>query len=273
MKKLIPVLLAAAAFIAALILNRPEKTVSVVTAAADLPAGRELVAADLALREIPAAQAPDGSLDDISQAVGLVLRMPRAAGDPILIAQLSEERIELEPGERALAIKVNDAGGLAGLIALGDRVGLTAVIRASEGTYSKYIGGGFRILYISPDFAADQAEPAAASTPAATGFGSTASTTAAQRTDEGIVVIAVPAAAQVLLYDFAPFGAPVESQMIFLLDLIPALDQSADVELSLSLEGREARDAETSGVYLPALVVTPKPTPGGYTAPTAVPEN
>ncbi len=273
MKKLIPVLLAAAAFAAALILNRPEKTVPVVTAAADLPAGRELTASDLALRELPAAQVPDGALSEMSQAVGMALRMPRAAGDPILAVQLSTERIELAPGERALAVKVNDAGGLAGLIALGDRVGLTAVIRAPEGTYSKYIGGGFRILYISPDFAAAEAEPASASTPAAAGFGSTASTTTTQRADEGIVVIAVPAAAQVLLYDFAPFGAPVESRMIFLLDLIPALDQSTDVELSLALEGREASSAETSGVYLPALVVTPQPTPGGYTAPTAAPEN
>jgi len=76
--------LATAAFIATLILNRLEKTVPVVTAAANLPAGRELVAADQVLREIPETQSPDGPRNTISQAVDLVLPMPRAAGAPML---------------------------------------------------------------------------------------------------------------------------------------------------------------------------------------------
>lgn len=266
MKQWIPFFIAALAFSISLLLMRPETRVPVVVAAADLPAGHRLVEGDLAVRDVPVSLAPEDAMDATGSLTGQTLRVPRTAGDALYAAHLGSESLELAPGERAVALHVGDSSGLAGLLKPGDRVGITVTFAgqtlgaeepARSGSYGKVLAGGLRVLYISPDFTA--LDPLEASPPP--GGGLAPAGAARQRQTEGVVVLAVPVEAQVIPYDFLAYGVASASRPVSLIDLLPALDQSRDVALSLSLEPDVAQAFTTSGVFLPDLVVAPGPSP------------
>jgi pilus assembly protein CpaB len=276
MQKLIPFFIAVAAFIGALFLMRPEERLPLVVAARDLPAGHALVAADLEVRQIPASLAPEAALRDPAGLHGQTLRVARTAGDYLYPDNLGGEDLQLAADERALAIHVSDSAGLAGLLKPGDRVGLTVTFagqtmaaeedRQRTGAYAKTLAGGLRVLYISPDFAA--LDPAESAPPAGESGGFAANGAVRQRKTDGVVVLAVPVDLQVIPYDFLSYGVASESRPVNLIDLLPALDQSRDVALSLALEPKQPRAFTTSGVFLPDLVVAPGPSP----TPTETPE-
>lgn len=262
MKKLFPLLIAGVVFLIALILIRPEATTEVVVASRDLPAGHALSMDDLTLQQFPKSLAPTGGYAETDLLIGQTLRVDRTAGDVLYPTHLGGETIVLAKDERALALQVTDSAGLAGLLRPGDMVGVTAVIFGSsgQGAFSKTISGGFRVLYISPEFqAADPFEvnppPQATSSPLSGSQGST------RREDSGTVVLAVPIQAAVVAYDFAAFGVESAAKVINILDLLPALDHATNVELSLFLEPENPKSFITSGVYLPDLVITPGPSP------------
>lgn len=256
MKKLFPLLIAGLVFFVALGLSRPEKQTNIVVAAVDLPARHTLQEGDLILKAFPESNIPEGAISDPQALYGQTLRVDRMAGDIILPVHLGGEKLEIQPDERAIALRVNDSSGLAGLIQPGDLVGVTAVLRSVNGTFSKYIAGGLRVLYISPEFRLNQ--PAPQATQPAGGFAGMGQ----ERANTGVVVLAVPITTQVLLYDF-PFQDGTiltEERMVNLIDLLPALDQAQDVELSLVLESPAAADFNSPGIYLPDLALTPEPT-------------
>lgn len=267
MKKLLPILIAVPVFLFALTMMRPEATVAVVVAAYDLPEGHTLSEADLQVRRSPRSQAPEGALDDPAKIVGQTLRVFRGAGDVINLSHLGGEEIVLSSEERAVAIHVSDAAGLAGLIRTGDTVGVTAVMESNEGPFAKTVANGLRILYISPEFRAIQ-QPQTASSSSGDAFsGGSASSSQSPRELEGTVVLAVPVDAVTVGYDFSSFGVNSESQLVYLTDLLPALDLVGNVQLSLFLEPDAPEAFVTSGLFLPDLVITPGPTP----TPTACP--
>jgi pilus assembly protein CpaB len=281
MKKLLPILIALPVFLLALAFMRPEATTSIVVAAMDLPEGHTLAATDVQVSQVPKSQAPQNAFSDPAQVIGQTLRVYRSAGDVISPGHLGGEMIILAPDERAVAIHVTDAAGLAGLIRPGDTVGVTAVMESQEGPFAKTVANGLRVLYISPEFKAVQE---AASVPASTSSGDPFSGSGASsqrpRELEGTVVLAVPVEAVTIGYDFSTFGVNSESRLVSLTDLLPALDLVANIQLSLFLEPDSPESFITSGVFLPNLVITPGPTPtatpcpGGIcaasTTPTAV---
>src|SRR5690554_4052110 len=126
MKKLLPILIAVPVFLFALAMMRPEATVPVVVATYDLPEGRTLMDTDLQVQQLPRSQAPQGAIDDPVKIIGQTLRVFRGTGDAIFLTHLGGEEIILAPEERAVALHVSDASGLAGLIRTGDTVGVTA---------------------------------------------------------------------------------------------------------------------------------------------------
>lgn len=264
MKKLFPLLIAGVVFLIALVLIRPEATIGVVVASRDLPAGHALSVDDLTLQQFPRSLAPTGGYAETDLLIGQTLRVERTAGDVLYPTHLGGETIVLAKDERAIAIQVTDSAGLAGLLRPGDMVGITAVIfggsGGAQGAFSKTISGGFRVLYLSPEFqAADPFDvnppPQATSAPLSGSQGST------RREDSGTVVLAVPIQAAIVAYDFAAFGVESAAKVINILDLLPALDHATNVELSLFLEPENAKSFITSGVYLPDLVITPGPSP------------
>lgn len=277
MKKLLPIVIAIPVFLLALLFMRPEATTPVVVAAMDLPEGHTLAATDVTVSQVPKSQAPQGAISDPAQLVGQTLRVYRGAGDVINPSHLGGEVIILAPDERAVAIHVTDAAGLAGLIRPGDTVGVTAVMDSQDGPFAKTVASGLRVLYISPEFKASQGGQSTSSTSSSSGdpFAGGGSTTAqGPRETEGTVVLAVPVDAITIGYDFSTFGVNSESRLVSLTDLLPALDLVANVQLSLFLEPDAPESFITSGIFLPNLVITPGPTPtatpcpGGICAPS-----
>ncbi len=131
MKKYIPLVIAAVVFLLALVLLQPEATSQVVVLVSDLPAGHTMTAIDMAVRDIPDSFLPLDAITSPAQAIGQTLKTDHAAGDILRKAHLGEP-IALKPDERAIAIQVDDASGMGGLIAPGDTVGLTAVIFGNQ---------------------------------------------------------------------------------------------------------------------------------------------
>jgi len=274
MKRFVPILIAGVVFVIALMMMQPEPLVSLVAAAADLPAGHIVQASDLKTVEMPKSMAPAGAFDDPSAIVGQRLRLARTAGDLLFPSHLGGETIVLQPDERAIAIHVTDSGGLAGLLKPGDQVGVTAVLPdgSGSGTFGKAVVGGLRVLYISPSFQAEDppAEPSSTTQDTGTEEGSTSAfgsgssagfQGSTQRQETGTVVLAVPITARVVGYDFTAFGVPNDTRLIYAVDLLPALDQAGNAKLSLYLEPEQAQAFVSSGIYLPDLVRTPGPSP------------
>ncbi len=262
MKKIIPIILAVFVFMLAFVfLNaRQEKTVQVVAAAADLPAGHTLTDDDLTLVEAPENTLPQNAVSDPSQLVGETLRVDRTAGDYITSAHVGGQSVELAPDERAIAVEVTDSAGLAGLLKPGDMVGITAILATSgQSGYAKMIAEGLRVLYVSPEFRA--LDPAVYQQAEDTSGGFGASGDVPTRETSGVVVLAVPIRDVVVTYDFKPFGVDDESRVVNVVDLLPALDRLNNVKLSLFIQPQNAKQFSTSGVSLPALVITPGPSP------------
>ena len=265
MKRILPLFLAVIIFAIALVLMRPEPTVSIVTAARDLPVGYQIAESDLQVRQMPQSMAPSGAFSDPAVVIGGTLRLTRSAGDVLFPANLGGEQLVLAPDERAVAIKVDDSSGLAGMLKPGDTVGVTAVIfnagaAGQQGVFSKTISSGLRVLYVSPDFRALEpidVVPGAEATPASIGVVQSAT----DRTDSGVVILAVPIDSAAVAYDFSPFGVEIATRLVYITDLLPALDHAQNVKLSLFLEPVDPQSFVTSGIYLPDLVITPGPSP------------
>jgi len=271
-KKVIPYVLAVIVFIAALVLLRPAPSKTVVVAAYDLRAGHTLVEGDLSLQAMPASAVASDALTDASLAVGQTLRIDRGQGDILRTSNLGE-LITLQPDERAVAVKITDATGLAGLLVPGQQVGIVASVQMqsldTQGTFSKATIEGLRVMYIDPRFAASDSnasmQPGISSPKGNTpnslvGSSSTGVTT--DRAQQGFVVLAVPTSLQTVIYDFSADNAVSESRLVNVLELLAALGSTDGAEITLYLMPREnATQFSSPGLWLPNLVVTPQATP------------
>jgi Flp pilus assembly protein CpaB len=108
-----------------------------VVATRPLPAGARLTANVLAVKEIHASARLPNALSNIHDAEGQVLTIARSTGDQITTDMLGDQAVvgiaaQLEPGHRAVAVRVTQAGGLAGIIRPGDRVAIVAVIEPRQ---------------------------------------------------------------------------------------------------------------------------------------------
>jgi pilus assembly protein CpaB len=261
MKKWMPFGIALLVFFIALVLNQPEKQIDVVVAAVDLPDGHVLVDGDLTVKQMPKSIAPAGAVSDPKQLVGQRLRVARSAGDPVLPSHLGGEALELKPNERAVALRVTMAQGVAGLIMPGDHVGITAIIEDGQQLYAKYLAGGLRILWVDPAFRRDDIQrpvdtPSASSTFPSIGSGISIASGGAE---SGLIVLAVPVDAKSVTYDFSLLGTESASMPVYLIDLLPALSAQG-VKFGLVLEPKQAAEIVTSGLVIQSLVITPVPT-------------
>jgi pilus assembly protein CpaB len=135
MKKAFPLVIAAIVFVIALVLLRPAPARMVVVAAYDLRAGHVLQEADLELMSVPDDVLAVDVVTDKAMLIGQPLRIDRGQGDVIRASQLGN-LIAVEANERAIAVHVTDASGVAGLLVPGQMVGVIASIpqQDSNGT-------------------------------------------------------------------------------------------------------------------------------------------
>ena len=127
MKKAFPLVIAAIVFVIALVLLRPAPARMVVVAVYDLRAGHVLQEADLELMSVPDDVLAVDVVTDKAMLIGQPLRIDRGQGDVIRASQLGN-LIAVESNERAIAVHVTDASGVAGLLVPGQMVGVIASI-------------------------------------------------------------------------------------------------------------------------------------------------
>ncbi|WP_442753906.1 Flp pilus assembly protein CpaB [Methylocystis sp. JAN1] len=113
------------------IVNRPVETVKIVVATKPLSFGTQLTREGLSEAAWPASSIPEGafkSIDDLLKDGQRVAMAPIAKNEPVLSSRVSGpgEKASLsaliEPGMRAVAVRVDDVRGVAGFIQPGDRV-------------------------------------------------------------------------------------------------------------------------------------------------------
>jgi pilus assembly protein CpaB len=272
MKKILPILLAAVVFVVAWALLRPAPASAVVVAAYDLRAGHILGDQDLALRSVSNDALPSDVVTDKSMLIGQPLRIDRGQGDVIRASQIGN-LINLKANERAIAVKITDATGAAGLLVPGQMVGIVASIpqqdALSDSTFSKAAIEGLRVLHIDPRFSANSE---ANIVPQATADGALGGLNTNERAREGSVLLAVPTNLQVIFYDFSATGGVSQSRSVNALELLAALSGMDGTVVTLYLMPQEdAAQFSSPGLWLPDLVVRPQPTPTPTLTPTLTP--
>lgn len=263
MKKILPILLAAVAFIVVLLILSPTPEENVLVAATDLSMGHVIEDGDFKYATFPSDMIPEDAVYDMESVVGLTLLTGRSEGDVIRMSNIGSEPMALAPNERAVAITVNNASGLAGLLQSGDLVGITAIISSSNvgesGTYSKSAIENLRVLYLSPDFQATDPD----SNVLTNETDNTTASVSSERKSEGALVLAVPIEAETIIYEFKDVEPELGTQLrtINVVEMLTALEASENAELYVYLMPRNAEEMVTSGLWLPELVIKPyKPT-------------
>ncbi len=264
MKKILPILLAAVAFIVVLLVLSPTPEEDVLVAAYDLPMGHVVESGDVILSAFPQDMVPEDAIKEPEQVVGKSLMVGRSQGDIIRLSNIGIEPMALAPNERAVAITVNNASGLAGLLRPGDLVGIAAVIESAnvseQGTYSKVTVENLRVLYLSPDFISKDASD----TVVTTKTDNTTATTPKERKAEGALVLAVPIESETIIYEFKDVEPELgtKSRVVSVVEMLTALEASENAKLFLYLMPNNAEQIVTSGLWLPELIIKPyKPTP------------
>jgi hypothetical protein len=246
-------MVAAAVFLLAILLLQPEAKSQVVVLTNDLPAGHVLAAIDMEVRELPDSFKPVDAVEHPSEAVGKTLKTDRSKGDILRLRHFGEAET-LKPNERAVAIYVDDATGLGGLIAPGDMVGLTAVIYGRDAAFSKVTMEGFRVLYVSPEFRIGFTQMQSAN------FSGSTSSVSQQRATEGIVLLAVPIDLMDVEYDFSYLGGETTIQKVNAIELIAAITSSGNAKIILYKMPANPEEMHSPGLYLPDLIIIPTPT-------------
>lgn len=110
----------------------PAASARFVVAARDIQAGRMLESADLQLET--ATSPPQGSLGSTQQALGQVSSRDITKGAPVLMDALAPESLSalLQPGERAVAVQVDEVIGVGGFAKPGDFVDVLQFMGATR---------------------------------------------------------------------------------------------------------------------------------------------
>jgi len=109
------------------------ETVPVVLAARDLPLGTVLADADLRVVEWPAGAMPTGFANTREELVGEAIIGPVQTNSPILAANLAVTGLRgliplIEPGMRALSVRVDEVVGVAGFVTPQTRVDIILIM-------------------------------------------------------------------------------------------------------------------------------------------------
>lgn len=151
------------------------QTTEVVVAARDIPSGMALEASQLDVIRWPAGHAPAGSFSKVGDVVGQTSRDTLVAGEAVLMNRLATKdhgrglAALLDPGTRAMTVKVDQVIGIAGFVQTDDRVDVLTTIATDEETQrtlgnkaekmSKIILQDIRVLAVGEHLATDGREP------------------------------------------------------------------------------------------------------------------
>jgi pilus assembly protein CpaB len=114
----------------------PAKVLSqpVVVASRDIPEGSPIDRTALALASWPTTTVPAGAYTTLDSVVGRVTRVNVFNGEPIVPGRLAPAgtgpglELKIPPGQRAMAVRINDVAGISGLIQPNSRVDVLVTI-------------------------------------------------------------------------------------------------------------------------------------------------
>ena len=115
---------------------------SVVVAAQDMPEGTRIERLSLSVNSWPLSTVPPGAFAEPDSLIGRVTRVAVFKGEPIVPGRLAPPgtgpglEVKITPGKRAMAVKINDVIGLAGLIQPNSRVDVLVTLK-EEGSTDK----------------------------------------------------------------------------------------------------------------------------------------
>ncbi len=253
----------------------------VVVCKSHLLAGAVIAEADVETRLVHPADVPAGALEDPAQAVGQRVKVERWPGDILVSDHIGEAQVfSLAPDEAAIAVTVDRASGLAGLLRPGDRVtvigviattnlptaaGLAAPVSGAEAApeaeapvpYAHIYLRGMRVLFVHHEFVYSLPQPQAAEAGGLVPI----SGTPARQAESGVVLLAVPVPPQpVTVY----YGTDAQIRFVSPAELVALLNSVAKIHLALDPLERAA-DASAYGIRLTELL------PISSTLPTAQP--
>src|SRR5215207_5517969 len=115
-------------------------TVPVVVAAQDIGEGKRIERLDVTVGQWPASTVPAGVFSSTDSLIGRVTRMPIFKGEPVVPGRLAPPgtgpglEVKITPGKRAMAVKINDVAGIAGLIQPNSRVDVLVTLNDRDET-------------------------------------------------------------------------------------------------------------------------------------------
>ena len=136
-------------------------TQPVVIAAQDVPEGMKFERLALSVVDWPSATVPAGSYSSIDSVVGRVAKIPVFKGEPIVPGRLAPPgtgpglEVKITPGKRAMAIKINDVVGIAGMIRPDSRVDVLVTLKEddprAQRQRAKLFMSNMRVLSVGTD--------------------------------------------------------------------------------------------------------------------------
>jgi pilus assembly protein CpaB len=137
----------------------------VVVASKDIPEGSPIDRTALVLASWPTATVPAGAYGSIDSVVGRVTRVNVFNGEPIVPGRLAPAgtgpglELKIPPGQRAMAVRINDVAGISGLIQPNSRVDVLVTI--ADQTTGKQVAKLFmenmRVLSVGTEIQRDAA--------------------------------------------------------------------------------------------------------------------
>jgi pilus assembly protein CpaB len=134
-------------------------TITVLVASASFPEGHRLSADDVEPREMPVAAVPADVFTTVDSIVGRVTRVPVFRGETLVLGRLAPSgsgaglEVRITPGKRAMAVRIDDVAGLAGLVQPDSRVDV--VVTVGDGIdappHSRVIMHNMRVLSVGAE--------------------------------------------------------------------------------------------------------------------------
>jgi pilus assembly protein CpaB len=139
----------------------------VVAAAAEIPFGTKVDATHLKMIELPPESVPEGAYTDVNETLGLIAVQPIYKGEVLIAGRIVETlggsalAAVVEPGMRAITVRVDDVVGVAGFLLPGNRVDVIATRRGRSGEGSEAITliENLRVLAVDQSTATDKETP------------------------------------------------------------------------------------------------------------------
>jgi pilus assembly protein CpaB len=142
-------------------------TVPVVVAALTLPFGRRVEGPDVKLVDWPKRSVPKGAFNDPSEVIGMVTKREFVTDEALVESRLAEHlggstlSALIEPGKRAISVRVNDVVGVAGFVLPGNQVDVLATRRESQNrAKTRTLLQNMKVLAVDQEASPEKDQPA-----------------------------------------------------------------------------------------------------------------